>query len=298
MPDDAPTRPSRGPPGGGALRRRTLAGPVRRPRLVPTPGGGVDVGDRGPVGEHRGRRTPRRAPTTTSPLTATLAIVTGVLGLLAGLLRLGFLASFISEPVLKGFIVGLALTIIVGQVPKLFGVPRSGGDFFEQHGGPDRRARATLSAATLVVGLASLAVVLGLRTLAAAGARRRSSWCCSASRPSALFDLVDQGRRDRRADRVRAAVRRSSAGSRLDDYLAPGRRRRRRAAGRLRRGPGRGQDVRRASRATTSTPTRELLGHGCRQPGLRPARGMVVNGSLSKTAVNGGAGAKTPGRRG
>ena len=39
--------------------------------------------------------------------------------LLAGLLRLGFIASFISEPVLKGFIVGLALTIMIGQVPKI-----------------------------------------------------------------------------------------------------------------------------------------------------------------------------------
>ena len=52
-------------------------------------------------------------------LTAALAIVTGILGLLAGLIRLGFIASFISEPVLKGFIVGLALTIMIGQVPKL-----------------------------------------------------------------------------------------------------------------------------------------------------------------------------------
>ena len=53
-------------------------------------------------------------------LTATLAITTGILALAAGLARLGFLANFISEPVLKGFIVGLALTIIIGQVPKLF----------------------------------------------------------------------------------------------------------------------------------------------------------------------------------
>ena len=65
-------------------------------------------------------------------LTTALALVTGGLALLAGLLRLGFLASFISEPVLKGFIVGLALTIIVGQVPKLFGVPKGAGDFFQQ----------------------------------------------------------------------------------------------------------------------------------------------------------------------
>jgi sulfate permease, SulP family len=54
-------------------------------------------------------------------LTAALAIITGLVTLLAGILRLGFLASFISEPVLKGFIVGLALTIIAGQLPKLFG---------------------------------------------------------------------------------------------------------------------------------------------------------------------------------
>ena len=65
-------------------------------------------------------------------LTTTLALVTGALALVAGLLRLGFLASFISEPVLKGFIIGLALTIMVGQLPKLFGVEKGTGDFFEQ----------------------------------------------------------------------------------------------------------------------------------------------------------------------
>ena len=41
-------------------------------------------------------------------------------------------ANFISEPVLKGFIIGLALTIMIGQVPKLLGVPKGDGDFFEQ----------------------------------------------------------------------------------------------------------------------------------------------------------------------
>src|SRR3954470_22994809 len=65
-------------------------------------------------------------------LTAALAVSTGLIGLVAGLARMGFLASFISEPVLKGFIVGLALTIMVGQLPKLFGVPKGDGDFFRQ----------------------------------------------------------------------------------------------------------------------------------------------------------------------
>jgi SulP family sulfate permease len=40
-------------------------------------------------------------------LTVALAVTTGVAAVVAGLLRLGFLASFISEPVLKGFIIGL-----------------------------------------------------------------------------------------------------------------------------------------------------------------------------------------------
>src|SRR6187200_1909496 len=65
-------------------------------------------------------------------LTVVLAMCVGLAALIAGLLRLGFLASFISEPVLKGFIVGLALTIIVGQLPKLVGVEKGEGDFFAQ----------------------------------------------------------------------------------------------------------------------------------------------------------------------
>jgi sulfate permease, SulP family len=60
--------------------------------------------------------------------TAALAITVGVAALVAGVLRLGFLANFISEPVLKGFIVGLALTIIMGQLPALFGVTKGSGD--------------------------------------------------------------------------------------------------------------------------------------------------------------------------
>jgi len=64
--------------------------------------------------------------------TGVLAIMTGLIALAAGVLRLGFLANFISEPVLKGFIIGLALTIIIGQVPKLFGIERTDGNFFRQ----------------------------------------------------------------------------------------------------------------------------------------------------------------------
>src|SRR4029450_1190542 len=89
-------------------------------------------------------------------LTVTLAITTGIIGVIAGLARLGFVATFISEPVLKGFIVGLALMIVIGQLPKLFGVPRGEGNFFQQlwHllGNVDQT-----SGLTLLLGLGSLA---------------------------------------------------------------------------------------------------------------------------------------------
>ena len=98
-------------------------------------------------------------------LTAGLAITTGLAAVAAGLLRLGFLANFISEPVLKGFIVGLALTIIIGQVPKLFGIKKGSGDFFEQLWHLIAHLGET-QGLTLLVGALSLALIIALRRLA------------------------------------------------------------------------------------------------------------------------------------
>jgi sulfate permease, SulP family len=52
---------------------------------------------------------------------ATLAILVGAMLVLASLLRLGFVANFISDPVLAGFKSGIGLVIVVDQIPKLFG---------------------------------------------------------------------------------------------------------------------------------------------------------------------------------
>jgi SulP family sulfate permease len=54
-------------------------------------------------------------------MTAALAIMTGVFLLIGGLLRLGVLADFLSRPVLDGFVVGVAITVAVGQLDKLLG---------------------------------------------------------------------------------------------------------------------------------------------------------------------------------
>jgi len=61
---------------------------------------------------------------------ATLATLTGSILILAGLSRMGFLANFISDPVLTGFKAGIGLVIVVDQVPKLLGIHFSKGNFF------------------------------------------------------------------------------------------------------------------------------------------------------------------------
>jgi high affinity sulfate transporter 1 len=65
-------------------------------------------------------------------LTAGLAILAGLVSVLAGLFKLGRIASFFSESVLAGFVTGLALTIAIKQVPKLFGFESGSGNFWER----------------------------------------------------------------------------------------------------------------------------------------------------------------------
>jgi SulP family sulfate permease len=62
--------------------------------------------------------------------TATLTALVGAALLLARLLRLGFVANFISAPVLTGFKAGIGLVIVLDQVPKLFGIHITKQGFF------------------------------------------------------------------------------------------------------------------------------------------------------------------------
>ncbi|MFF5955783.1 SulP family inorganic anion transporter [Streptomyces luteogriseus] len=71
-------------------------------------------------------------PARYAALTATLAIAVGLLCLLAWAARLGFIADLLSRPVLIGYLAGVALIMIVDQLPKLTGVPTTGSAFFPQ----------------------------------------------------------------------------------------------------------------------------------------------------------------------
>ncbi len=65
-------------------------------------------------------------------MTAALALMAGMVAVLAGLLRLGRITQFFSESVLMGFVSGLAVVIMIKQVPKLFGLEPVQGNFWER----------------------------------------------------------------------------------------------------------------------------------------------------------------------
>ena len=72
--------------------------------------------------------------TTAIVLSASLALIVGIYLVVAGILKLGFISDFLAKSVITGFVFGLALNIIVGQLPKILGVPGSSGNFFQQVG--------------------------------------------------------------------------------------------------------------------------------------------------------------------
>jgi sulfate permease, SulP family len=65
-------------------------------------------------------------------LAAVLIVMIGAIFIFAGILRLGFITNFISRPVMEGFIFGLAIFIVVKQLPKLFGIHAGSGNTLEQ----------------------------------------------------------------------------------------------------------------------------------------------------------------------
>jgi sulfate permease, SulP family len=65
-------------------------------------------------------------------LVAALALLTGLILLLAGIMKLGFIADFLSKPVLVGYLNGIALIIVAGQLGKLLGIKIESSLFFPQ----------------------------------------------------------------------------------------------------------------------------------------------------------------------
>jgi MFS superfamily sulfate permease-like transporter len=71
-------------------------------------------------------------PQTYQTYAAAFVLVTGLVFLVAGVARLGFITQFLSKPVMTGFVVGLAVFVAVGQLNKLLGVPKPEGNTVER----------------------------------------------------------------------------------------------------------------------------------------------------------------------
>ena len=92
---------------------------------------------------------------------ATLTFLVGVALVLASLLRLGFVANFISEPVLVGFKAGIGLVIVLDQVPKLLGIHFHKGPFVHNLLAIFKGLPGT-SVGTLAVGIVMIAILVGI----------------------------------------------------------------------------------------------------------------------------------------
>lgn len=113
------------------------------------------------VGAELAVAAPDGNPATVLTVLATLTALVGLLLALAAALRLGFLANFISEPVLIGFKAGIGLVIVLDQLPKLFGVhyPKGG---FVANAASLIQALPHTSAATLAVAAGTLLLLVVL----------------------------------------------------------------------------------------------------------------------------------------
>lgn len=134
-------------------------------------------------------------------LAGMMALLVGAIEIGLGLGKLGFVADLLSKEVQVGYMNGLAITIFVGQLPKLFGFSTDADGF-----GQEVKAFVTgldqTDATTLVLGLATLAVLLGLPRLskkipavlvAVVGATAVTAWLGLGSEGVATVGDLPQG---------------------------------------------------------------------------------------------------------
>lgn len=91
-----------------------------------------------------------------------LTLLTGIICIAAGLLRLGFVADFLGKPVLVGFMNGMAVSIFLGQIGKVFGFPIESGRIIPRLVEFLSKIPQT-HLPTLAIGTVTIAVMIGLR---------------------------------------------------------------------------------------------------------------------------------------
>ena len=223
-------------------------------------------------------------------LTVALAILVGVLHVIFGLLRFGFLANFLASPVLNGFIFGLGWYIAVGQLPKLFGIEGGDGNTVEQFFAVFADYSDWLWI-TVAIGAASLALLFLLERFApkAPGALIVAGLAIAVV---SILNLSDEG-----VEIVGAVPTGFAgfgfAGVGLDQIaeLIPG------ALGIIVVGFAQSVAIAKSFAAKydyTIDPSQEMIGYGAANIGGGLLQGFTVTGSLSKSSLFHSSGGKTP----
>ena len=109
---------------------------------------------------------PRAAgdPDRVAALAGMLAIMSGALCIVGGLARFGFVTDLISKPIRYGYLNGIALTVMIGQLPKLFGLSVSGDSFLaEAHGLVRGVLRGPINGTALAIGVSCLIVIFACK---------------------------------------------------------------------------------------------------------------------------------------
>jgi high affinity sulfate transporter 1 len=95
-------------------------------------------------------------------LVAAITLAAGVLFLLLAVLRMGWIARFLSKPVITGFLAGAAIDVVIGELPKLTGTDADGDNAWRELGSWIR-SLGDVHGVTLLVGAVALAVILAIR---------------------------------------------------------------------------------------------------------------------------------------
>jgi len=222
-------------------------------------------------------------------ITSALALIVGVIFLVLGLARMGWVANFIPAPVMKGFIQGLVWVTIIGQVPKLFGIDGEHGNFFEQLWAMTPEL-ATLNPVTTAIGLGSLALLILIKRFIPKLPAALTVTVLSIALVS-LLDLGAQG-----VDIV-GSVKPGLPTLAMPTFtleqlqlLIPG------ALAIVLLGYAESLGASKAASAKSGDkvdPNQELAAHGPANIGAAFSGGFIAVGSLSKTSVAMGAGGKT-----
>ena len=92
--------------------------------------------------------------------TSLVALVCGAMLLIARVLKLGFIGDFLSASVLIGFLTGVGIQVLTGQIPDMLGVPKGSGNWFQQQWAMIQSIPDT-SLATFAFALGTVLIIIG-----------------------------------------------------------------------------------------------------------------------------------------